>query len=75
MQRACMIAFALALLACGSDAQPRIYSVRGQLAEVRDDGAAIVVDHEAIPGLMRAMSMTLRVESPSEAAGLSIGGQ
>ena len=58
--------------ACGAP-EPARHAVRGQVAQVLDDGARIVVDHETIPGYMDAMRMTLAVADPSQGRALESG--
>jgi protein SCO1 len=46
------------------DAQ--VYTVRGVLKQIKDNGRIAVIDHEEIPGFMRAMTMPLEVKNPAE---------
>ncbi len=46
-----------------SGAQPeRRHPLRGSITAVHPDRSAIMVKHEAIPGVMRAMTMLFRVD-------------
>ena len=51
----------------------RAFFVRGVLKEIKPDGATVVIQHEAIPGFMEAMTMPFRVRKPTETVGLGIG--
>jgi protein SCO1/2 len=64
---------ALALCACGEAPAPEVHAARGRVVEVRRAGSEIVVDHEAVPGHMEAMRMTLAVADPAQARALSPG--
>jgi protein SCO1 len=44
----------------------QVYMVRGVLKEIRNNGRVAVIDHEEIPGFMRAMTMPLEVRNPAE---------
>jgi protein SCO1 len=66
-------AFALALLlvlaaACG----PERFEAKGTIVEVRADLGQVMIDHEDIPGLMPAMTMSFDVD-PEIVAGLAKG--
>ena len=56
-----------------TDAMPRPVEVRGLYLGPAYDSAAAVVSHEAIPGLMNAMRMQLRVADRAELRGLREG--
>ncbi len=61
----------LAGVACGGASE--VHSVRGQVVRPADQGQSLTVDHEAVPGLMEAMRMTLPLQDPPQALGLSKG--
>ena len=63
---------ALALLAC--DDGVRRYTVRGTVHDVKADRQQVLVEHEDIPGLMPAMTMSFDVATP-ELAGRMRSGQ
>jgi protein SCO1 len=46
-----------------STAAPKIYPVRGKIVSVT--GANVMLDHEAVPGLMGAMTMSYKLKDPS----------
>ncbi|MEM6783402.1 MAG: copper-binding protein [Bacteroidota bacterium] len=80
MPRLALLFVALALVACGSDTStdnPALsadsYTVRGLYEGTRFEGAAVSVVHEAIPGVMDAMRMSLVLDDPAEVDGLAIG--
>ncbi len=74
-----VIGTALFLLAAGCQSEaPRgeavVYEgVRGRVLGTADGGRALVVDHEAVPGVMPSMTMALRLEDPAAAEGLTEG--
>lgn len=41
---------------------PASHPLKGVVVEVRKDRAALLVKHEEVPGVMRAMTMLLKVE-------------
>lgn len=51
----------------------RRFAVKGVVQEVREEGKVLVIDHEEMPGYMRAMIMPFRVKDPAQAAGLEPG--
>lgn len=61
----------LAWSACAPETE--VHPVRARVAEVPDDGLHLVLDHEAIPGFMEAMRMSLPLRDPAEAEGLAVG--
>ncbi|MBU6402539.1 MAG: copper-binding protein, partial [Verrucomicrobia bacterium] len=54
-------------------APPRTYPARGVVKELKPDGQTVVIQHEAIPGYMEAMTMPFPVKDPKELAGLHPG--
>jgi Cu/Ag efflux protein CusF len=67
--RAALLALLL-LTACAPAERPatteRIYETRGIYHGPRFDGEAASIEHEAIPDVMEAMRMDLRLEDPTE---------
>ncbi len=59
----------------GDEAETTIYDVRGVLMETKDEGKVAVIDHEEIPGYMRAMVMPFRAKNPAELEGLEPGSE
>jgi protein SCO1/2 len=51
------------------------YDVRGKVIAVDAERHAVTLDHEDIPGLMKAMEMKFRVEDPSLLEGIQAGDQ
>jgi protein SCO1/2 len=49
------------------------YDVRAKVVAITPDKPAVTLDHEAIPGLMKAMEMEFRVADPKLLAGLKAG--
>jgi protein SCO1 len=70
------LSVALALAGCkggGADRADKQYEVKGKVVAVDADRKSIILDHEEIPGLMKAMKMPFRLESPRVAEGLQPG--
>jgi hypothetical protein len=62
------------LAACGApEPPPALHRVRGRVVRVEAGGRLLAVHHEAIPGEMEAMEMTLPVLDPTQARGLAPG--
>jgi Cu/Ag efflux protein CusF len=61
------------LLACGGGGQPGTYRGQGVVRDVKPEARQVVIEHEDIPGLMRAMTMGFDVEDPALLEGLSPG--
>ena len=57
---------------CGSEPD-RIYDFKGQVVSVEEGGKGVTIDHEDIPGLMRAMKMRFAVQDPALMEGLVPG--
>ena len=49
------------------------FIVRGVLKEIKTEGSTVVIQHEEIPGYMKAMTMPFRVRKPDETLGLKVG--
>lgn len=73
--RFCWLVLAAAglLAACADEPAPDAFTVRGVYLGPAFDSAAAVVDHEAVPGVMDAMRMQLRVADRAELRGLRAG--
>jgi hypothetical protein len=68
------VVFATAVCACGPpEAPPESHAVRARVVRVEAGGRLLAVHHEAIPGEMEAMEMTLPVADPAQARGLAPG--
>lgn len=83
-----LLAFAFALAACrpqpAAPADPtsvpantktNFYFVKGVIKELKPDGRTAIIEHEAIPNYMEAMTMPLRVKNTNELAKLQPGDQ
>jgi protein SCO1/2 len=75
-----VLALPLVLPGCTSKATPRtggekFYDVRGKVVAVNSAKAAVALDHEDIPGLMKAMQMEFAVEDPKLLEGIKVGDQ
>jgi protein SCO1/2 len=73
-----LLALLLALAAGGCGGGERAtsaqeYEVRGKVVSVSPEKKTVRLDHEEIPGLMKAMTMNFRLESPEAAKDLSPG--
>lgn len=64
---------ALLLLVTALAGCSRTFEVRGRVVGFGDDGRTVIVEHEAIPGLMPAMTMPFNVDSSVDVAGLEQG--
>jgi protein SCO1/2 len=51
------------------------YEVRAKVVAVDAAQPAVTLDHEDIPGLMKAMEMEFRVQDPKLVEGLKVGDQ
>lgn len=49
------------------------FEVRGRVAGFGDDGRTVIVEHEAVPGYMPAMTMPFAAREPGELDGLRLG--
>lgn len=49
--------------ASGDKAEPKRHPLKGVIVEVLADKQALLVKHEAIPGVMRAMTMQLKTDA------------
>ncbi len=65
-----LVTSCLLVFACGP--QDR-YQARGTVYDVKPDQGSVLIDHEAIPGFMDAMTMTFDVRDPELLARLSPG--
>ena len=72
-----LAAFALALVSCTGPnhraASPRVFHVHGVVKEIQSDGRTALIQHEAIPNYMPAMTMPFLAKNPAELAGLRPG--
>jgi Cu/Ag efflux protein CusF len=57
------VASAKPVAAATSEPAPARHPLRGVVVDVLADQSALVVKHEAIPGVMKAMTMLLKVDS------------
>lgn len=67
-----------ALLACNSSkkaapAEGKLYPLRGRIVSIDKNSSSLVVDGEAIPGLMDAMAMPYTVKNAGELDPLAVG--
>lgn len=51
----------------------QVYQARGVVRELPADGRSAVIQHEAVPGYMPAMTMSFDVRDTNELAGLQVG--
>jgi protein SCO1/2 len=77
-----MLPLSFALAGCGDGAGNRTktagekeYDVRGKVIAVVAERHTVTLDHEDIPGLMKAMAMKFRVEEPRLLDGIQVGDQ
>ena len=76
------LALPLALVGCkgGVDGtsktgSEKLYEVRGKVVAVNPAKPAVTLDHEDIPGLMKAMQMEFAVEDAKLLEGVKVGDQ
>jgi len=68
----CLSCLALLLLACAKNPQAtesiaqKVFTVKGVVVRVEDEGRTMIIRHEEIPDYMGAMTMPFRVKEPSE---------
>jgi protein SCO1/2 len=55
------------------DSQPNDYDIKGTVTAIDASKPAVTLDHEDIPGLMKAMEMEFPVASPKVLEGLKKG--
>ena len=75
-----LVAFAIPLTigGCtktGSDATEKTYDVKGKVVSVDLEKKKVTLDHEEIPGHMKAMTMPFNVENAKLLEGLKAGDQ
>ncbi len=81
MRRRAFVAGAAALVVCGHadlraqcrDSEGSGHDARGQIVAFAADGASMRIAHEAIPGYMRAMTMSFAPCPSVETRGLAVG--
>ena len=59
----------------GTGSTDKIYDVKGKVVSVNKEKNTIKLDHDDIPGLMKAMSMDFKVEDAKLLDGLNAGDQ
>ena len=69
------IVLPLVVIGCkGSDtAKDKVYDIKGKVVAVDTDKKTVKLDHEAIPGLMGAMTMDFPVEDLKVLEGIKAG--
>jgi protein SCO1/2 len=75
-----VLALPLIVAGCGGGGTSRsggekLYDVRGKVVAVDPAKPAVTLDHEDIPGLMRAMQMEFGVQDPKLLEGIKVGDQ
>jgi protein SCO1/2 len=76
-----LMALLLAAAGCSSGKKDgpggadKLYEIKGKVVDVDTKKPAVTLDHEDIPGLMKAMEMEFRVESDKLLEGLKPGDQ
>ena len=77
-----LVVFATSLLVVGcggpgkstsTSRSEKFYDVRGKIVAVDAAKPAVTLDHEDIPGLMRAMQMEFALEDPKLLEGIKVG--
>ena len=69
------MAFTMTLSGCTNSggAKDKLFDVKGKVVSVDTENKKVTLDHEAIPGLMKAMTMPFDVENPKLLDGLKAG--
>ena len=73
-----LIALPLFLAGCQRETGPataKQYEAKGKVVNVAPDQSAVTLDHEDIPGLMKAMQMKFPVSDPKVLDGIQAGDQ
>jgi len=50
-----------------------LYHVQGTVMEIKNQGRVLLIQHEAVPGLMGAMTMPFELADPRLAKGIKVG--
>jgi len=72
------LAIPLFLVGCGQtpkETAAKEYDIKGKVTDVAPDKQAVTLDHEDIPGLMKAMKMKFAVADPKVLEGIQAGDQ
>ncbi len=76
----CLAIVAFAVASCSSsksnsssESELKVFQVRGVIKTLEPDGKTAVIQHEAIPGYMAAMTMPLSVKNTNDLAGVKVG--
>jgi len=78
MSGVAVLIIALTLIGCsktGDGAKERIYDVKGKVVAVDPEMKEVTLDHEEIPGHMKAMKMPFSVENAKLLEGIKAGDQ
>jgi Cu/Ag efflux protein CusF len=83
MKRFCIFGFATLILALtltgcsrtGDDAKEKVYDVKGKVVAVDAEKKSVTLDHEEIPGHMKAMKMPFPVANAKLLEGIIAGDQ
>ena len=71
-----ILAASIAITGCdkaGKDAKEKVYDVKGKVVSVDTEKKKVTLDHEEIPGHMKAMTMPFDVENAKMLDGLKAG--
>jgi protein SCO1/2 len=68
-----VLALSLVLAGCKGGGDEKLYDVRGKVVAVDPAKPAVTLDHEDIPGLMKAMQMEFTVEDAKLLQGIRVG--
>jgi protein SCO1/2 len=73
-----MLMIPLILFGCkqaSEDSKAKVYDVKGKVVAVDPGKKTVTLDHEDIPGLMKAMEMKFSVEDAKALEGINAGDQ
>lgn len=59
----------------GNGDKDKVYDIKGKVVAVDTEKKKVTLDHEDVPGLMKAMEMQFSVENPKLLEGIKAGDQ
>jgi Cu/Ag efflux protein CusF len=69
-----LLSMTISFAGCGEKPKtPKEYPIKGTVTAIDADKTHVTLDHEDIPGLMRAMEMEFPVSDPKVLEGISAG--
>lgn len=68
-----LLGLAVSVWSARTAAGAEIFHGRGVVTAIKNQGQVLVINHEAIPGLMEAMTMPFELSDPGLAKGIKVG--